>query len=426
MFLSRQAGLALFGAMVLAVPQSQGQPVGVVLDSLYSVAHNHNPGHNALLTRSAILHLRPSQIVSFADPELEFMWQALPLETASGPVRSQWHLRQRLPRFGAPSLERGIADEAAASAEATAGADRLDLNHNIKRVFIDLYGIGQLQRLLDGYEDRLSGFVDAARAQYAVAMGTQAALLRIQLEKNTLESTRLQLSALYDTQHFALTRLLGTAADDLPHINEWPVPAQVELSTEELLALALEHRPEFQVFDAELRRSQLSADLARKELWPSVAAGVSWLDITPNPSGKGGADALGLRVSASIPLSRSQTRAHIEEFILADEETASRKAAFLQAIAADIATLKTQLSRDHATLELYDDGLLPQAQVVLNTTLSSYASGQASFLDLLEAERMRYRLDVERINAVTSLLQAAAELERTLGITDVNEMSIHN
>ncbi|MDE2731063.1 MAG: TolC family protein [Bacteroidota bacterium] len=426
MFTFRLASLALLGAMMPAVSLSQGQSVGVVLDSLYAVAHNHNPGHDALHTRSAILHLRPSQIVSFDDPEIEFMWQALPLETASGPVRSQWHLRQRLPRFGAVALERGIAEEAARVAAISADANRLDLNLKIKRAFIELYGFRQLQRLLESYQGRLLGFVDAARVQYAVATGTQAALLRIQLEKNALESTRLRLGALLDAQQFALTRLLGTGAGDLPHIAEWPMPPRMDLETEDLLAVALERRPEFRIFDSELRQSELGAYLVRKELWPSVAAGISWLDIKPHRYGDGGADALGIRVSASIPLSRSQTRARMVESVLADKEIAARKDAFLQALTAAIATRITQLSRHHATLELYDEGLLPQAEVVLHTTLSSYASGQADFLDLLDAERTRYRLNVERIDAVTSLLQTIAELEYSLGITDLNELPIHH
>ena len=421
-----RAVLALTGAMLLGVPLSQGQPVSTVLDSLYKVAHDNNPGLYALYSRSAALHLRPSQIATFADPEIEVTWQALPLETASGPVRSQWHLRQRLPRFGVPALHRGATAEAAAAAEASAGAHVLELNLSIKSALIELYGISQLKRLLDTYEDRLNGFAEAARARYAVATGTQAELLRIQLEKNTLESLHLKLNTSLQTQHLTITRLLGTDARSVPEISEWQLPEPVELGTEELMMIAVKHRPEFRAFDAELHQSQLNADIARRELWPAFAAGVSWLDIQSHASGEGGLDALGVRLSASIPLSRAQIRARIAEAGLNGAETSARKDAFLQALAEDIATLTTQMSRYYATLELYDQGLIPQAEVVLNTTLSSYGSGQAGFLDLLETERIRYRLDVERINTVLGLLHAAAELERTLGVASLDDLQILN
>lgn len=420
-----------FGAVcicitLMAVPLCQAQTATGVLDSLVAIAHEHNPSLHALYVGVETLKSRPNQIASFADPQVEVQWQALPLETASGPVRSQWHLRQPLPRFGAPALKRKLINEQAVSAEASAGAHVLMLNLRIKLGYIDLYRIAQLERLLDEYEDRITGFVDAARAQYAVATGTQAALLRIQLEKNMLQAERLRLRAAKDTQSLALTQFLGIDLGELPVVSEWPLPEALALDDQGLFAVALKQRPELHAFASEMRQSDLGTELARTELWPALGAGVTWMDIQSNAAGARGADALGIRVSASIPLSRRQTHARIREAVLIEEEISARKRAFLQELKANISTLVTQYSELLATIALFDDGLIPQADIMLNTTLSAYAAGQASFLDLLEAERMRYSLDGQRVEAAISLLRTAAELERTIGIASWDDLHTNN
>ena len=83
---------------------------------------------------------------------------------------------------------------------------------------------------------------------------------------------------------------------------------------------------------------------------------------------------------------------------------------------------RSRLRLERQTLDLYATTLIPQAETTREATLSAYTTGRTGFLDLLDAERMLFSLRFDAEAARVRLRQAAARLERALGVPALSEI----
>ena len=73
-------------------------------------------------------------------------------------------------------------------------------------------------------------------------------------------------------------------------------------------------------------------------------------------------------------------------------------------------------------MELYEEVLLPQANTARQAVLSAFATGNAEFPELLDAEERLYTLGLGFEDAVARYLNASAALERAVGVTSLAEL----
>ena len=415
---------ALAVLILTAAPLSYAQRAAPSLDSLLAAGQVYSPELRVLMVQARMQHLRPSQIAARPDPMIEAVWQPLPVETAQGPIRSQWMLMQRLPWHGARALQRRMAEQEATMADLEAFAFALQLSLNIKRAYFELYRIQELETLVIQHEQRLERFIEVSQARYTVGSGSQADLLHVQLEKNTLQHTRLQLRAAREIHLQTLVRYCRIAdLERLAGLVRVSPPTDFPMDADRLMGVALQHHPDLASVAAQLEQSKMGTALAHKAYWPDLAAGLTWTDIRPGTGMGRGRDALGIRLSVSVPLSRSVLQAGVEAARLRESAAHARHDAILTGLQTTIATQVAQLREAYDTIELYEEGLIPQSEVTLETTLAAYAAGQASFQDHMDAERAHYAIDTALINAQVSLLLTVAELEHTLGIDSIDAVT---
>jgi outer membrane protein TolC len=70
----------------------------------------------------------------------------------------------------------------------------------------------------------------------------------------------------------------------------------------------------------------------------------------------------------------------------------------------------------HHVVELYQDRLIPAARAQIDAAESGYETGRNNFQALIDAERSVRSLEIEYQQALASLAQRAAELDRARGI----------
>jgi outer membrane protein TolC len=134
-----------------------------------------------------------------------------------------------------------------------------------------------------------------------------------------------------------------------------------------------------------------------------------------------GRDALAVRLGIKVPLWRDKLRAQVSEAQI----EARRAETQLVALELDIRTrlndLRERLQRQQRQLTLMDDTLIPQAETALEATLNAYSTGRTDFLDLLDAERTLFQLQMEYEAAYARSLKTVAALERTVGISGLGD-----
>ncbi len=74
-------------------------------------------------------------------------------------------------------------------------------------------------------------------------------------------------------------------------------------------------------------------------------------------------------------------------------------------------------------ISLFEQALIPQAEATIEATVSAYSTGRTDFLTLLDSERMLFTLNTGYEDARTRYALTAVQLERVLGITNLDQLA---
>lgn len=418
--LSRWAVLVVLGSLGLLFSPNRvvyAQPL--VLDSLLAELQVHNPTWQAQRVRAQALTHRVPQASALPNPSVSLTYQPFPVFTARGTQRSLWRVEQAFPYPGTRDLRAGYAEQAATVATWEAATTGADLALHLKQTYYQLYQVAAHEALIVQFEVQLRAFEEAATVKYEVGQGTQQAILQAQLERNRLQ-IRLQrlaedrVAATHDLARLLsrpdTTGLMGTVT--LPEPSAWHITAAHVTD-------ALMQRPETQALAAVADQAETQLALAHAAYRPDFMVSITYADIAASdevPRGTG-RDALMLGIGVKVPLWRTALRAGVTQARLQQQEVAARQEALEVAIRTEIVDLKTRLLYQQEQLTLLDETLLPQAETTLEAALSAYTTGRTDFLNLLDAERMLFDLQWERVVTYVRLLHTTALLERAIGVT---------
>ena len=84
-------------------------------------------------------------------------------------------------------------------------------------------------------------------------------------------------------------------------------------------------------------------------------------------------------------------------------------------VQAEVADLIFQIKTLAEILDLYEQGLLTQAERSLQSAIAAYQTGKLDFLNLLDAERMLLQLRLAYTNEQANYCKQVAALERAVG-----------
>lgn len=389
----------------------------LVLDTLIAELNAKNPSLQAQRWRTDALKQEIRQVTALPDPMVSVFYQPYPIWTARGTQRSQWRAEQTLPYPGKRRLAGRYAEQTAQVAALETEILGNDLVLQLKTAYYVLYQADAQDRLVEGFQEQLRAFEEAATVKYEVGQGTQQAILKAQLERNRFSMQRQRLQEARGTAVQTIARLLNrsdttglSGAVVLPDTRPFEVAGQV-------VERAMQRRPEVGVI--QVQQAQATTQIERAELAfrPDFMVQVAYFDIAPQaalPMGTG-RDAFGVGVGVKVPLWRERLRAGVAQARATQQHAAAHYDALEASIRTEIADLVQRLGRQQEQLTLLDETLLPQAEITLEATLSAYTTGRTDFLNLLDAERMLFDLQWDRIDTHVRLLHTTALLERAIG-----------
>ncbi len=424
----RAISIALFLLPAAAVGQHEPYPPAdtlLSLDDLLAEVRSNNPLLRASRLEAAALDSRSRQVSVLPDPSVTVIYQPYSLLTARGTQRSQWSIEQMIPYPGKIELQGEIAGLSADVAGYEAAVFEEDLLLQLKQAYYELYRIQQQEQLLLAFQDRLQSFEEAAATQYEVGAGTQQAVLKAQLEKNTLSSVQLELLEQRRTAAETLTRLLNwPASDALMATIRVEAPIFRPFDEAGLLRVARRERPEFDVLEAAVERADAEIALARKQFKPDFGLNITYFDVgkADVPSTATGRDAVAIGAAIKVPLQRTRLRARLEEAHVRRNQVDARLEALETSYKTQVLDLVNRLRAETQQITLLQEALIPQAETTLQATLSAYTTGRADFLDLLDAERTVYSLETSYEDTLVRYLKVTAALERALGVASLADL----
>lgn len=419
--LQRYAGvliviLAMSFALASAVQPARAQTPR--LEALVAEALDRSPALQAAHQRRAAAEHRRPQVTSYPDPALSYTrWLSSP-ETRVGPQRNVLALGQTIPYPGKLNLRGDMSGEE--TAVETAGLESIarDIAYEVKSVYYDLYRVDGSMRILEDYLVLLETFTAAAEEKYATGSGSQADVLKSHVEASEILKQRISLegerSALAARLNGALSRPSDSSVEPVAVIDTARYAQPESVVVERALAV----RQELDAVDARIRRNELGVRLARLANRPDFMVQGSYITVPKvggNPASDAGKDAFGVMLSVNLPVFRSRTRAEVQEAMARVEESRHARRRIRDAVAAEVAGAYGRLRHSGRALDVYEQGLIVQAESSVLATLAAYQTGQMDFLDLLDAERMVLRTRLGYVAETANYRKYLSQLERAAG-----------
>jgi len=245
-------------------------------------------------------------------------------------------------------------------------------------------------------------------------------LIRIQIEieglSDRLKTQQESAPPISAAMNALLSRPVGQTLPFAPTLPDLHLPD--DWSHAELLGKVASRHPDLKVLDRQVAADRVSVALAKKNYYPDFQVGLDWINTGKSISSttpENGKDPIILSVGVKLPIQRKKYRAieRAKAFqVTASEKQREDTQAHLQA------SLKHgmfQLDDANRKIILYRDQIIPKAEESLNVTMSGFQTGDASYLDLINAEKVLLEFQLSFNLAESNRLKAMAAMEAALG-----------
>jgi len=377
-----------------------------------------NPGLKSAFDRWRAALEKVPQAKSLPDPKLSYTEYVQAVETRVGPQQWNVSLAQTFPWFGTLGLQGRAATHAAEVARHQYEAAKLKLLYQVKHVYYEYYYLGRAVAVTEENVQLLTHLESVARARYRAGEAPHSTLIRAQVELGKLQD---HLRALRDLQEPVVARLNAALNRD----SEAPVPWPKELpendtavTSEQLLEWLRQGNPELKALDFVALKEADSIALARKNRYPDITLGVTYIStddaLMPGTS-ESGKDPVLAMLSVNVPIWARKYGAVEREAKARLDSALNERRNRENSLVADLKMAWYNFRDAERKIALYEETLIPQADQGLKVTQEAFKTGQADFLDLIDAQRtlLEFQLMYER--ALVNRAQRLAELEMLVG-----------
>jgi outer membrane protein TolC len=291
----------------------------------------------------------------------------------------------------------------------------LESAYEVKRAYYQLHFLDEKIRVNRATLELLGELEKLARAQNEVGKVTLQDVLRAQIEQSRLNT---DVANLEDSRNALLAEVksalgLGPKDSDPPVPKEFE-PAALDLSSEKLLASAMEHSPRLKAMEAEVHAAEAAIVMAYKGRNPDFSLGLmadaKTSPVLYRPVG-----------TVSLPVWRDKIAAQIAEGQAAKRAAEARLSNEQIAIAVAFAQQAVAYREASRNLEVLQRELVPKQQESLEVARSGYLAGQIDFFNLTDAEQSLLRFALAEVDAREQRELALTELSLlTLGVRPSN------
>jgi outer membrane protein TolC len=431
-------------ALFVAVALGLHAPVaGQELAALLLEADGANPEIAGARRTAEAAWARVPQAGALPDPMLGVGFMNVPVVNPGlgndMMTMAQLRLAAAFPWPGKLGLREDVARLQAEAADWEVERARQKVQAEVRTTYYRIYFVDRALEVTGRNELLVGDFARLASSRYGVGTAAQPDVLRAQVEQTSLLDQLVALRQQRESSVARLNALLGRATDTPVTTTDLPESVRVAAledesggarfasaaladvlpaaspgggiaTVTELQRLALDHNAMIQAHVRRVDAQARAVALAETAQLPdfSVTAGYS------RRSGFG--DFFDVMVSAPLPIfsGRKQAQALVEQAAVLREHEA-RRAAMVNEVNAEIASLAAELGRARGELVLLNDGILPQARTGLRSATAAYQVGRVDFLALLDAQVTLYRQELDYDRLLADFATNLAALERAVG-----------
>lgn len=331
---------------------------------------------------------------------------------------------QELPFPGKLSLKEKLALKKAEAVRQELRVTAIRLRSELKMAYAETYYLQKAIEITEKNRDLLQELSKIAEARYRVGEGLQQDVLRSQVEITTIAGKLQILQQQSGSVRVSLNALLNRDLSTPLYADELSM-TPLESSLEDLEGSLRRNSPEVQNKITMQESSELALRLSQKERYPDFAANFQWQRTGSNFS-----DYYMTSIEARIPLYfwRKQKPA-IAQAQLEVKASRNETESTIRRLLSELRVEHLSATTTAELLKLYNEGVLPQTRISLQSALTAYQVGKIDFLTMLnnaiallnyESEYERQLADHEK--AIARIEQLTGTLMQPDGIDLLKEL----
>jgi outer membrane protein TolC len=358
---------------------------------------------------------RITQARSLDDPILSVqLWNVPQPFKATQADNTIFGLSQNLPFPGKLALKGDVASRSAEMTEQLVRAKERELVARLKQAYYDLFLAQKAVLIHHEQVELLRQFVAIANAKFRGGMGSQADVLKAQVELSLLFQHLPVLEQRRKTAAAMLNTLLDRDTSSPLGLAQEPSQLPINQPLDDLHSFALNDRPELKAAELDVQRSEQSRALAQRQYYPDFnVAFQRFQNYQAN-------DGFGAYVAMSIPFTfwtKPKYDAGVQEAEAAVAAAQAQQHTLENLTRFQIDDLLAKLRAIDQVATLYRTTILPQAEQSLESARAGYRAGKGGFLDLIDTQRAWRGFQLEYFKALVDRQNRLAELEQVVGIT---------
>lgn len=318
---------------------------------------------------------------------------------------------QELPYPGKRRLRGAIAEREAEAEFQQYQAAQLSVMSRVKTAWQRLASSYEMLTVLEHTRDLVREMLRVTEARYAAGTAAQQDLFKAQTQISALELRMERLRQEIGSRQAELNSLLARAPGRPLGRPEPLASPDLKTTPEELLKAAQANAPMLRRERKMIERGEVSVNLARKEFYPDYAVSGGYFNMGSMP------DMYQVRVDVKLPLfSRGKARAGVAEQVA--ELSAARRSyeAAEQNVAYRIQDDFRMAETSRKLLRMYQDTVIPQAKLTLESSLPSYSAGKLDFLALLNNAMALLEYESSTVEELQNYHLALIRLEEMTGV----------
>jgi outer membrane protein TolC len=381
-----------------------------------------NPALGRAATLVAAQRAHVPQVGVLPDPTVTISWMGdpVPFKVQDNDPSSYRGLSvmQMLPLGGKRGLQREVARRDVAVEEVSQTAAQRNLVTEARVAFFDYCYYGLALEITARNHRRLSQLAEITESRYRVGKAMQQDVLRARLEISLLLQRTAALQQQQLTSAARLNTLMGRAPGG--HLAAATEPAPSVLPTIETLGPVAEANDLMLAREVRMGdRENAALALSRKDAIPDLSVGYLYQQRTGLP------DMHGMQFTVNLPaFHRERLHQEVAEAELRVRASKQGQQARRLELSFDLQQSYAAARTAKQMLDLYDQAILPQAELARDSAQASYTVGNVDFLTVLtnytaiysyeldyHRQRADYEIAIARIHGLTGDLDAPSAPE---------------
>ncbi|MEI6847384.1 MAG: TolC family protein [Chlorobiaceae bacterium] len=419
--------------LLLSSPK-EGRPEEIKLPTenlatLVAAALTNNPELKASESRWKMYSSKVKQASAWEDPMIMLKMQNMltrePVVFNKDPQSAiVVGLSQQIPFWGKQVARKDVALHDAESYKWTFEERKLELARMVKESCYQIWAIDKGLAIIDNNLKILSDFVKISELKYSVGLGVQQDIFKAGLEKSKMIDMQITLRQQRKSLEANLNYLLYRPGNiPIGTIPDFTLP-QITFSMEKLDETAIENRPQIKSLNSLIKKAEASRRLAQKEFYPDFNLSFEYMfrkaisnEMVVDP----GYNMFSVGIAFNLPFQKAKRKAMQSESTFETAMVSEELVALKNTITYTINETLIQLDRRRKLVELYQKGIIPQAEQSFESALISYRVNKVDFMTLLDSRMNLFNYKRELYESQAEYMMKLAQLEAAIG-TDINSL----